>query len=173
MFIPYLGPILTKKCEKFNWVFFQIMQQMQWNPQLAATMNSWHNSQQPQSAQQQKPPTASSGGQTQVHQKTQPFQPPTGTSSTSLSREPDLNKAVQNSAAMAAAAAAAQAAASAASSSMTSTTSSSLTTSSSTTSAALRRPPVPNRDSPLRPSQSPRGIFISLFLELSPLHFFS
>ena len=138
------------------------MQQMQWNPQLAATMNSWHNSQQPQSAQQQKPP-ASSGGQGQVHQKTQPFQPPTGTSSTSLSREPDLNKAVQNSAAMAAAAAAAQAAASAASSSMTSTTSSSLTTSSSTTSAALRRPPVPNRDSPLRPSQSPRGMYILWF----------
>ena len=115
-----------------------------------------------------RPEIASAGGQSQaaLNQKTQPFQPPHSgtTASTTLSRDPqDLNKAVQSS--MAAAQAAAQAASAGppahgvapSSSSVTSTTSSSLTTSSSTTSAALRRP---NRDSPLRPSQSPRGLLI-------------
>merc|ERR1719305_463590 len=52
-----------------------------------------------------------------LNQKTTPFQPPSGStpgttsSTTSLSREPDLNKAVQSSMAAAAAAVAAQAAA--------------------------------------------------------------
>ena len=99
----------------------QMGQQMQWNPQLAAQMNSaWQQHQQPPTSAaahgQQKGQTASRpevgpGGRPEVpggpgvgqsgqalNQKTTPFQPPSGStpgttsSTTSLSREPDLNK---------------------------------------------------------------------------------
>ena len=101
----------------------QMGQQMQWNPQLAAQMNSaWQQHQQPPTSAaahgQQKGQTASRpevgpGGRTEVpggpavgqsgqalNQKTTPFQPPSGStpgttsSTTSLSREPDLNKGI-------------------------------------------------------------------------------
>ena len=101
----------------------QMGQQMQWNPQLAAQMNSaWQQHQQPPTSAtahgQQKGQTASRpevgpGGRPEVpggpgvgqsgqalNQKTTPFQPPSGStpgttsSTTSLSREPDLNKGI-------------------------------------------------------------------------------